>query len=445
MQPNKKRFSRYIRPLAYLIDVTIINVLSCYFLTQGFVFHLFITLAWIGIAIGSSFYEVYRFTKLFNIFLKIVKQYFLFLLANFLYFGLSNEVYGRINIIFYVSAAFFIVLLFKLFIYYFLKYFRINYAGNYRNVLVIGDKTEKLVSFFEENPDYGYIVSGRFKSDEIRHDNFDHFFKFSKENKINEIYISVSSFTDKEVNRIVSFADNNLMKIKLLIDRKNFFARNLTTDFYGDIPVVSLRNFPLDDVNNRIIKRTFDILFSSFVILFILSWLTPILAILIKIESNGSVFFKQKRNGINFKEFMCFKYRSMQVNNTSDTEQVTKGDARVTKIGGFLRKTSLDELPQFINVLLGDMSVVGPRPHMVNQSQEFAKTIDKFTVRHFVKPGITGLAQISGCRGEVETRQDIIKRVRYDIYYSVNWSILFDVKIIFKTVVNAISGEEKAY
>ena len=194
-----------------------------------------------------------------------------------------------------------------------------------------------------------------------------------------------------------------------------------------------------------IIKRAFDILFSSIVIVFVLSWLTPLIAILIKLESKGPVFFKQSRNGFNYKEFDCYKFRSMMPNEDAHLYQATRGDIRVTKVGKFIRKTSIDELPQFFNVLFGDMSVVGPRPHMVSHTDMYAKKIDKFMVRHFVKPGITGLAQVSGFRGEVESDIDIIGRVKYDIFYIENWSLLLDLKIIAQTFVNAVKGEDKAY
>ena len=176
-----------------------------------------------------------------------------------------------------------------------------------------------------------------------------------------------------------------------------------------------------------------------------LSWLTPFISLIILIESKGPIFFKQKRNGLNYAEFYCYKFRSMHLNPIADLEQVQKNDPRITKVGKFIRKTSIDELPQFFNVLLGDMSVVGPRPHMVSHTEMYAKSVDKFMVRHFIKPGISGLAQINGFRGEVETEKDIINRVKYDIFYLENWSLLLDIKIIFITVVNAIKGEKKAY
>ena len=162
-------------------------------------------------------------------------------------------------------------------------------------------------------------------------------------------------------------------------------------------------------------------------------------------DSLGFIFFKQKRNGLNYKEFYCYKFRSMRLNEIADLHQVSKNDPRITKVGKFIRKTSIDELPQFFNVLLGDMSVVGPRPHMVSHTEMYARRIDKFMVRHFIKPGITGLAQTKGFRGEVESDKDIIYRVKFDIFYLENWSLLLDIKIIFLTVINAIKGEEKAY
>jgi putative colanic acid biosynthesis UDP-glucose lipid carrier transferase len=196
---------------------------------------------------------------------------------------------------------------------------------------------------------------------------------------------------------------------------------------------------------NKIIKRIFDIAFSLIIIIGLLSWLTPILAIIIRLDSKGSLFFVQKRNGLNSTEFKCFKFRSMEINELADIEQVSKNDARITRVGKFIRKTSIDELPQFFNVLFGDMSVVGPRPHMVSHTNMYAERIDKFMVRHFIKPGITGLAQTKGFRGEVETDKDIINRVRYDIFYIEKWSLLLDLKIIFKTIHNTLQGDKKAY
>lgn len=201
----------------------------------------------------------------------------------------------------------------------------------------------------------------------------------------------------------------------------------------------------MDNPINAFIKRTFDIVFSLLVIIGLLSWLTPILALLITLESKGPVFFRQSRNGIDNREFYCYKFRSMAPNKNADDIQATKNDMRITKIGRFIRKTSIDELPQFYNVLFGTMSVVGPRPHMVKHTNEYASSVDKYMVRHFVKPGITGLAQVRGYRGEVETESDIQNRIKFDIFYVENWSLFLDLKIMVQTVLNAFKGEEKAY
>jgi putative colanic acid biosynthesis UDP-glucose lipid carrier transferase len=217
-------------------------------------------------------------------------------------------------------------------------------------------------------------------------------------------------------------------------------------EIYSDyITVISQRTISLDESLHKIIKRIFDIVFSILIIVGLLSWLTPILAIIIKMDSRGSVFFVQKRNGLNNREFNCFKFRSMEINELADIEQVSKNDPRITRVGKFIRKTSIDELPQFFNVLWGDMSVVGPRPHMVSHTNMYAERIDKFMVRHFIKPGITGLAQTKGFRGEVESDTDIINRVRYDIFYIEKWSLLLDLKIIFNTIFNTLKGDKKAY
>ena len=169
---------------------------------------------------------------------------------------------------------------------------------------------------------------------------------------------------------------------------------------------------------------------------------------MVKLDSKGPLFYKQKRTGIGYKEFYCYKFRSLKVNSdTNKTSYVKQKDSRVTRVGRLLRKTSMDELPQFFNVLLGEMSVVGPRPHMISYTEVYSKKVDKynFIQRHNVKPGITGLAQISGFRGEVESDKDIIGRVKYDIFYIENWSLLLDLKIVFQTFINAVKGEEKAY
>ena len=195
---------------------------------------------------------------------------------------------------------------------------------------------------------------------------------------------------------------------------------------------------------NRAIKRAFDLLVST--ILLILSPLVIIpVAIGIKLSSPGPIFFVQKRTGYRGQAFNCYKFRTMRINADSDTRQATKDDPRVTKFGNFLRRTSIDELPQFYNVWRGEMSIVGPRPHMVAQTEMYSELIDKYMLRHTIKPGITGWAQVRGFRGQTEELWQMEKRVELDVWYAENWTFFMDLKIIVRTALNAIKGEANAY
>lgn len=265
------------------------------------------------------------------------------------------------------------------------------------------------------------------------------------ENNVEEVYCMASRLSKGEIQELMRIADNSLKKIKIVPDNKELFSRAMSIELYGEVPILNLRASPLELEYANVVKRLFDIVFSSLVILFVLSWLIPLVWICMKIDSKGPLFFKQSRHGVNRKSFGCYKFRSMTESKTSDTQMATKNDMRITKLGRILRKTSIDELPQFFNVLKGEMSVVGPRPHMRLHTEQYEKSVDKYLVRHFLKPGITGLAQIKGYRGEILEQSDIVNRVRYDIFYMEKWSIQLDFSIIYYTVVNAIRGEERAY
>jgi len=204
-------------------------------------------------------------------------------------------------------------------------------------------------------------------------------------------------------------------------------------------------NHQVKVTSNTTVKRVFDVLFASLVMLLLLSWLIPLIAALIKLDSKGPVFFKQLRTGKDGVPFYCFKFRSMYMNVDADHKQASRNDSRITKIGSFMRKTSIDELPQFINVLKGEMSVVGPRPHMLQHTEVYSVAISNFMVRHTVAPGITGLAQITGHRGETKETDAMIKRVNADIHYLQNWSFSLDMKIVWLTVYQAVKGSENAF
>jgi putative colanic acid biosysnthesis UDP-glucose lipid carrier transferase len=444
------RYSIYLRPLSYLIDLSILNGLALLFFFKDInpiIFIFTFSIAWAVLSISSNFYEVYRYTREITILSLVFRQMVLFALIVFAFSGYNNDYNIYPNTIFkYVFSTFVGIIVFKFSVYYLLQKYRVSFGGNFRKTVILGvnKKTLALETFFNRNPEYGYIHKKTFNFKE-RDLELLECFQFIINEAIDEIYCSVSELTNSQLSEVIDFADNNLKILKFLPDNKEIYSKKLKYEYYDYIPIISLRDMPLEDSVNLIVKRSFDILFSSLVIVFILSWLTPLIAILIKLESKGPVFFKQSRNGFNYKEFDCYKFRSMMPNKDAHLFQATKNDQRVTKIGKFIRKTSIDELPQFFNVLFGDMSIVGPRPHMVSHTNMYAKRIDKFMVRHFVKPGITGLAQISGFRGEVETDKDIIGRVKYDIFYIENWSLFLDIKIIYKTFKNVVKGEEKAY
>lgn len=448
---KRGRYSGYLRPISYLLDLLIIHGFAYYFFLEDFQFLnfiIFISIAWIIISIRSNFYEVYRFTHIIKIVSLISKQALLFALLVFAFFGFYYHLEKKpIEILKYISVVFLVISASKLALYFLLKKYRVLLGGNYRKVVILGlnKKTDQLRKFFDDNPDYGYQLQKTFNFDKKTDVDIEDIFDYILENKIDEIYSSIAELSEDKMQKLIDFADNNLKILKFIPDNKEIYTKKLDFNYYGYLPIISMRTIPIEYPFNQFIKRSFDIVFSLFVIVGILSWLTPLLGLFIKLESKGPVFFKQKRNGLDYKEFYCYKYRSMKPNPTAHLHQVTKGDLRITLVGKIIRKTSIDELPQFINVLKGDMSIVGPRPHMVSHTHMYAERIDKFMVRHFIKPGITGLAQVTGYRGEVETDEDIINRVKYDIFYLENWSLLLDLKIVFQTVYNALKGDEKAY
>lgn len=268
---------------------------------------------------------------------------------------------------------------------------------------------------------------------------------YAKSNNIREIYSTLSPEQFPYLYTLAYEAEQHFIHFRFVPDFKMFVNRQIYVDYFHNMPIISLRQEPLDDIANRIRKRLFDLLFSSIVVIFILSWLIPLLALLIRLESKGPVFFIQHRTGRNNKTFRCLKLRSMFVNNDANSKQATRNDRRFTRVGRILRKTNLDEMPQFLNVLLGDMSIIGPRPHMLKHTEEYSRIIQQYMIRHFLKPGISGWAQVNGFRGEITEDVHLRKRVEYDIWYMENWSVYLDLRIIFLTVANTIRGEKNAF
>lgn len=449
MGKNSGRYSYLVRPLSILIDLVIINLIAKVTFThvdQQFYFHLFLTFGWIVSAWISGFYDVYRHTRVVKILEKIAKHFSLQFVIVASYNGFFDRFTDAKELILYGIYTVLAITVVKFSIFFSFKFFRRVLGGNSRNTILIGGSKEisKLRKVFEKRSDLGYRVLGVFDNN-LSSNTMQEIKEFLLKNKIDEIYIEFSIVNNEDYHELLEFADNNLIALKYVPSQKQILTHNLKVEYYDIIPILPRRVIPLDKPYNKLVKRLFDLVFSTIVIIMILSWLIPLIAYLIKRESKGPVFFKQKRTGINDEEFYCYKFRSMTINEDCDEKQATKNDARVTKIGAFIRKTSIDEFPQFLNVFKGDMSIVGPRPHMVVHTKMYAKRVNRFMLRHLVKPGITGMAQTHGYRGEIESDRDIINRFKYDLFYLENWSVFLDLKIIYLTVYNVFKGEKKAY
>ena len=445
------RFSKYLRPVSVIFDIFVIVLFLYLFLDPSLIKTLpllMFSISWLISSYVTKFYEVYRFTKLINIISYVFYQLFLYTIIVYAFFGVVETPNpSPLKILNFIIYTFILISAFKFTLFYGLQTFRLGFGGNFRKTIIIGnnDSVNELKKFFIAQKELGYENRKTFNFKSPEELDLDECFNFIKSRNIDEVYCSANELSENQIKLLIQFCENNFKILKFISERGGLLSKKLKTDTYGLSTVQSLREMPLSNDYNTFLKRLFDIIFSFLVITLLLSWLTPLIALLIKLESSGPVFFKQTRNGIKYKEFTCFKFRSMIENSDADIQQATKNDLRVTRLGKILRKTSLDELPQFFNVLIGDMSVVGPRPHMTRENERYSKTVNKFMVRHFVKPGITGLAQVKGYRGEIETEEDIVNRVKYDIYYLENWSLLLDLNIVFLTSINFITGQKKAY
>ena len=463
------RYSWLFRPILIGIDIAVIVFFASYYIdfktfglpywSVGFlkskatVFTIYVVSLWLVTSYSIRFYNVYRYTSVMHITLLLIKQFLIFFVIVFAFLGFYRTIeVDKTIILQYLFYSFFIIGLVKLLMFYGLRSFRQYMHGNLRNVVIIGntETAKELQEFFKNNEAYGYklqAVYSKFKSDNCTGNIADALDLLSKSDSIDEIYCAMEELSERELNMFVQYAEVKQFNIKFIPKSTNFLNKRLKTDFYNYLPILSIQEVALNKPFNRGLKRLFDIVFSLLIIIFVLSWLSIILFVLIKIESKGPLFFKHKRNGINYKEFNCYKYRTLRKGSSEEVNYVKQQDSRVTKIGKFLRRTSIDELPQFINVLKGEMSVVGPRPHMLAYTEAYSKKIDtlNFIFRHNVKPGITGMAQVKGFRGEVKQDEDIINRVKYDIFYIENWSILLDLDIIRKTIIAILKVDEKAY
>jgi putative colanic acid biosynthesis UDP-glucose lipid carrier transferase len=400
-------------------------------------------LFWMLLSGRTKIYSIQR-NLTYTLFLERLLIHFLFFILGVLLIGkVSKNVFFNSDIYWLSFYLFFLIFLAKSIIYFTIKYFR-SLGINYRNVMFLGEtgSTDILKNIFENRKDYGYKIF-EYESSDISSDQL---VGFWKKNGIHTLFLSTeNTFSEGIETEIFKLAEDNKVHVSLIpsITQSDFFLYDL--GYIQTQPILSQAKYPLDFYSNFLVKRIFDFIFSVFILITVCSWLFPIIAVLIKATSKGPVFFVQKRYGFHEEVFSCLKFRTMVVNDQSATKTTEENDSRITKIGKFLRKTSLDELPQFINVLKGEMSIVGPRPHMLSVDNYYKPKIGRYSLRSMVSPGITGLAQVSGLRGDYgDVEVEMKKRILADTFYVRNWSFVLDLIIVLKTILLVIGGDKNA-
>lgn len=378
----------------------------------------------------------------------------------FLSFGLSSVFHFecfhlRWLGLFYVLLIV-IIVIYRLTFRYFLGLYRKN-GGNVRKVILVGshENMQELYHCMTDDPTSGFSVLGYFEDSPCERYPQElaylgkpkdvAYYLMCNVGNVDQLYCSLSSARSAEIVPIINYCENHLVRFFSVPNVRNYLKRRMHFEMLGNVPVLTIRREPLELFENRVLKRIFDVTCSSLFLCTIFPFIYLIVGIAIKVSSPGPVFFKQKRSGEDGREFWCYKFRSMRLNAQCDTLQATERDPRKTRVGDFIRKTNIDELPQFINVLKGNMSLVGPRPHMLKHTEEYSHLINKYMVRHFVKPGITGWAQVTGYRGETKELWQMEGRVQRDIWYIEHWTFILDLYIMYKTVYNVIRGDKDAY
>lgn len=458
---QKGRYGRYIHLILIFIDFIIINAVffTIAWLEPEFVAErartvwLLANMAYLPVAYSLRNTHKTRSIQMENVVansLKAVGGHALIFISGLYFVGIDQipwqifaEFYGLLFIVFPLWWT-----VSRLYI----KQYR-RKGRNFSRAVIVGTNptAQRLMQELSSDNGFGYKFMGFF-DDEKQPDTPQEMYRgpisllddFVREHQINEIFCTLPGENADALSRTLAVADANVAQYYYVPPISRYINRNFEMYALGSVPVMSIRHNPLMRMRNRVLKRSFDILFSTVAMVLFPIVLIPV-AIAIKISSPGPVFFKQKRTGYKGKEFTCYKFRTMRVNAQADSLQATEHDPRKTKVGDFMRRTNIDELPQFINVFLGNMSVVGPRPHMLKHTEEYSRLIDKYMVRHLIKPGITGWAQVNGLRGQTDQLWQMEQRVEHDVWYIEHWSFLLDLKIIVRTVINAIHGEKNAF
>lgn len=451
------RYSRYFKSVFILLDILIITAVFIYAywhknksdlisgLTELNVLSIIILIAlWVLLSGRSKLYSIPR-NLTFTIYLeRLITHIVIFTVGVILLGKVSDNTFLKEDRFIIATVLFFCLLAVKTLSFFSLKYIR-SAGYNHRNIMFLSENasTKVLKSTLEERKDYGFKFFS-FENDL----NIDNLVKFWKNNGIHTLYLPSENLNLDEnlINDIFQKAEMNKVAVSLVPDivKNNFSSYNL--EYVEMQPVLTQAKFPLDYFTNFLIKRILDLAFTVLFLVFIASWLFPIIAVFIKLSSPGPVFFVQKRYGYHEKVFNCFKFRTMVVNDKCSTNTTSENDSRITRFGKILRKTSFDEMPQFINVLFGDMSIIGPRPHMILVDDYFKLKIGRYSLRSFVKPGISGLAQVNGLRGDGGDRDlEMQKRILADTFYVKNWTPILDFIIILKTILLLLNGDKNAH
>lgn len=460
------QFERYLQIILLALDLIVLNIIFfiCQIIfTKNLHFHSTDAyFKYLSVANGAwlllaFFLRTYAKTIIFGFesFTKRTIQVFLgWIIVILFYLYFSRELTVSRFFIIASTSGFGLGLIANKFLYLVIfRYFR-NSDLLVKKVIILGfnETAKKLALYFEQdglNTEIIGYVEDEQNIEELSHypvlTNVSDTLRIAKELNVQEIFSTITPEQNNFIYDLMYQSERECIRFRIVPNLSVFITREVHIEYYGELPVLSLRKEPLDDVGNRIKKRSLDLIVSLLVTILILSWLIPLIGLLIFLESGTPIFFKQLRTGKNKKPFYCWKFRSMKTNKDADLKQATRNDKRITFLGRFLRKTSLDEFPQFLNVLKGEMSLVGPRPHMIKHTSDYSKIVEEYMVRQFIKPGITGWAQINGYRGEITNPDQIKMRVNKDLWYLENWTLWLDVKILFLTVFYIFKGDKKAY
>jgi len=465
---NKSRYGFLIKWLVIVGDLLLINLLF-FLLDKWFNIHgaehLNINWRFSYLLLNFSYifaiyfvpvriYQPVMFTdKVIQRSLMLVALHSVIFTACLFFLNLESDTLPLYFVVYYYLILFVLFTVWRVLAREVLKLYR-RRGHNYKRVIIIGAGKNGMNLYAEMKKEmaYGYNIYGFFDDNILLKNTLPNYLGMTYEvedyvlkNEIDEIYCTLPNSQDEKIIRLFNFAEKNMIRFFIVPEFSRYVKKRMDLDCIESVPIMAVRSEPLQSVHNQIIKRTFDIVFSVLFLITLFPIFYIIFGILIKLSSSGPIIFKQTRTGIYGKNFDCYKFRSMRKSSDADEKQAEKGDPRTTKIGHFLRRSNLDEIPQFYNVLKGEMSVVGPRPHMLKHTELYSSFIDKYMVRHLIKPGITGWAQVNGYRGETKTTEQMKDRVRCDVWYLENWTFILDLKIIAITILNMFKGEQNAY